>query len=76
MLEDLKSLVNDLKTIPTYGSPPVAVKVVDVSTGEVNEYPTKKAAVRALKCDREVVKKGRKSLYKNRYDITVLSEEE
>lgn len=74
LLEDLKSLVVDLKAIPTYGKPPAAVKVVDVITGKATEYPTKRAAVKALKCDREVVKRGRTTLYKKRYDITMLNE--
>lgn len=74
LLEDLKSLVIDLQTIPTYGKPPVAVKVLDILTGTENVFPTKVARVKFLKCDRETVQKGRTNLYKKRYQITVLDD--
>lgn len=65
-------MVDQLKTIPTYGTPPVAVTILDVETGLTHPFTTKSDAVKFLKCDREVVKRGRANLYKRRYKITVL----
>lgn len=71
LLEDLKSIVNDLKEIPTYRTNPVRVEVLDVTTGITTKYPTKKAARLALQCSREALHVGRTKLYKKRYQITV-----
>ena len=71
LLEDLKSIVNDLKRIPTYGINPLRVEVLDVTTGITTKYPTKRAARLALQCSREALYVGRTKLYKKRYQITV-----
>ena len=71
LLEDLKSLVNDLKVLT-----PTVVEILDTTTNEVKGFPTKRAAALYLGCDREAIRAGRTNLYKRRYKITVLSDEE
>jgi hypothetical protein len=69
LLEDLKSIVNDLKYLP--GS--VRVEVLDTMTGVKTEYSTKTAARLALQCSKDVLYTARTKLYKKRYKITVNS---
>lgn len=71
LLEDLKSLVNDIKRSPG----PAVVEVLDTHTGEVLFFEAKNKAAAYLGCNREAIRKGRSNLYKQRYKITVLSDE-
>lgn len=67
LLEDLKSLVNDLKS----GPGPNRVVVLDTMTGITTEYSTKAAARVALQCSKDVLYTAGTKLYKKRYKITV-----
>lgn len=71
LLEDLKSLVYDLKNSPKSA----VVEVLDTHTDKVHSFDTHKKAALYLGCNREAIRKGRKNLYKQRSKITVLSDE-
>lgn len=64
-------MVNELKEKPIRDT---VIQILDTQTGEVNNYNTKTAACKAIKCDPGVIQAGRVKLYKQRYKITILSQ--